>query len=35
VSVISYRGRRELARVKVGRGPKYIVGARVPAEALR
>ena len=34
VSVISYGERREVARVKVGRGPKYLVGARVPASAL-
>ena len=34
VSVISYATRREVARVPVGRGPKYLVGARVPESAL-
>jgi YVTN family beta-propeller protein len=35
VSVISYRGRREVARVNVGDGPKHVVGARVPVAVLR
>jgi YVTN family beta-propeller protein len=30
VSVISYARAREVARIQVGQGPKYVLGARVP-----
>jgi YVTN family beta-propeller protein len=30
VSAISYAEAREVARIPVGQGPKYLLGARVP-----
>jgi DNA-binding beta-propeller fold protein YncE len=35
VSVVSYARAREIARVRVGRGPKHIQAGRVPAAVLR
>jgi len=35
VSAISYEDAREVARIRVGQGPKYLVGARVPASVTR
>jgi YVTN family beta-propeller protein len=34
VSVISYESAREVARIPAGQGPKYLTGARVPADAV-
>lgn len=34
VSVISYASAREVTRIPVGQGPKYLLGARVPEDAL-
>jgi DNA-binding beta-propeller fold protein YncE len=35
LSVISYRGRREVARLPMGDGPKHVEAGRVPASVLR
>lgn len=35
VSVISYRSKRKIAEVKVGKGPKYLTPARIPEDVLR